>query len=181
MIRKVWNFISNIVVIGVVLFAILLVGVRLIGLTPFTVLSGSMEPKYPVGSLIYVKNVEPESIVVGDAITFVLNENLVIATHEVYEIDKANMNFYTQGIANIDDQGKIIKDGSPVHFNNLVGKPIFSIPYLGYISSYVTTKPGMYIAGSIGLAFILLMFIPDLIKEDDNSNQKKEKLKATNT
>ena len=45
------------VVFGFVL-ALLLVGVRLFGMQVFTVLSGSMEPTYQTGSLIYVKDVD---------------------------------------------------------------------------------------------------------------------------
>ena len=53
--KKVWNLITSILVALVVLLAIALVGVRLIGLRTYVVLSGSMEPAYPTGSLIYVK------------------------------------------------------------------------------------------------------------------------------
>ena len=53
-VKAVWNIITNILVGLVVLLAIALVGVRLVGIQVFTVLSGSMEPAYHVGSLIYV-------------------------------------------------------------------------------------------------------------------------------
>ena len=57
--KKVWNFITTIIVVLVVILAILLVGVRVVGFDVYTVLSGSMEPTYHVGSLIYVKDVDP--------------------------------------------------------------------------------------------------------------------------
>ncbi len=41
------------------LLVFLLAGVRLLGLEIYTVLSPSMEPNYPTGSLIYVKDVDP--------------------------------------------------------------------------------------------------------------------------
>lgn len=53
--KKIWNVISTILVALVVLLALLLVGARVVGLQVFTVLSGSMEPTYHTGSLIYVK------------------------------------------------------------------------------------------------------------------------------
>ena len=56
--KKAWNVLTTIVVIIVVCAAVLLVGVRLIGLQPYTVLSGSMEPVYHTGSLIYVKEAD---------------------------------------------------------------------------------------------------------------------------
>ena len=67
--KKIWNFASWLLVAAVVILAILLAGVRLVGFTPYTVLSGSMEPAYPVGSLIYVRSAAPEDISAGDAIT----------------------------------------------------------------------------------------------------------------
>ena len=57
--KKIWNGITTVIVILVVILAILLAGVRLFGLQVFTVLSGSMEPTYHVGSLIYVKKTDP--------------------------------------------------------------------------------------------------------------------------
>ena len=72
------------------MLAILLVGVRVVGFSPYTVLSGSMEPTYSVGDLIYVKTVDPDSIKVGDPITFVANEKLVVATHRVVAVDGQN-------------------------------------------------------------------------------------------
>ena len=81
-IRKTWNVISSILVALVVLLALLLVGARLFGLQVYTVLSGSMEPTYHTGSLIYVKKVDPYTIRDGQVITFMLDEN-TIATHRV--------------------------------------------------------------------------------------------------
>ena len=75
-------------------------GVRLVGLTPYAVLSGSMEPEYPVGSLVYVKAVDPLDVEVGYAITFSLPSGTLV-THQVYQIDAESRAFRTQGIANI--------------------------------------------------------------------------------
>ena len=58
-----------------VILAVALVGVRLVGLQVFTVLSGSMEPTYHVGSLIYVKDVDYKELEAGDVITFMLDED----------------------------------------------------------------------------------------------------------
>ena len=75
--KKIWNVISTILVALVVLLALLLVGARVVGLQVFTVLSGSMEPTYHTGSLIYVKKVDPYTIEEGQPITFMLNENTI--------------------------------------------------------------------------------------------------------
>lgn len=43
---------------------------RAFGYTPFSVLSGSMEPEFPVGSMVFVHQIEPADIAVGDNATF---------------------------------------------------------------------------------------------------------------
>ncbi len=165
-ILKIWNALTTLLVIAAVLLAVLLAGVRVVGLTPFAVLSGSMEPTYHVGSLIYVQKTAPENIKVGDPITFVLNEDLVVATHRVVDIDAANQYFYTKGDAND------TPDGAPVHFKNLLGKPLFTIPQLGYVSSLLSTTKGMILAGTAALVILILVFVPDMLHAADKADKK---------
>ena len=80
--KKIWSVTTTILVVFFVLVAMFLMGMRLIGLRPFTVVSGSMEPKYMVGDLLYVREVSPYEIKVGDAITFVMNEELTVTVQE---------------------------------------------------------------------------------------------------
>lgn len=164
--RKVWSIASTVIVVVVVLVAVFLMGMRLIGLQAFTVLSGSMEPKYCVGDLIYVQKVDPSEIEIGDAITFVMNEQLTVATHQVIRIDVEKQHFYTQGIAND------TPDASPVHFNNLIGVPVFSIPRLGYVSSWIQNPPGTYITIALCALFIVALFLPDIIRKKKATEQQ---------
>ena len=168
--KKIWNVISSILVALVVLLALLLVGARVVGLQVFTVLSGSMEPTYHTGSLIYVKKVDPYTITDGQPITFMLDENTV-ATHRVVGIvpdeeDPTVIRFRTKGDANE------AEDGSLVHYKNVIGTPIFSIPYLGYVADYIQHPPGMYIAISAGAVLLLLVFIPDIFADDKEKKKK---------
>lgn len=66
-IKKVWNAVTTVLVILLVILAVLLAGARLVGFTPLAVQSGSMEPAYHVGSLIYVKSVDYRELKAGDA------------------------------------------------------------------------------------------------------------------
>ena len=102
-----------------------------------------MEPKYKVNSIIYVKKITPKEVKVGDAISFYLSKDIV-ATHEVYKIDKKGKLFYTRGINNKDQDGNILNDSKPVSFDKLVGKPIYTIPKLGVVNRFVTQKPNRY-------------------------------------
>lgn len=168
--KRVWNIVSGILIAIMVVLVVMLVGVRLIGYQPYCVLSGSMEPTYHTGSLIYVKKADPQDIKVGDPITFVLDENLTVATHRVIEIDEADRHFYTKGDANE------YPDASPVHFNNLIGRPAFTIPYMGYVANYIQNPPGRYIAIAAAAVILMLIFIPDLF--DDSKKKSRSKVKS---
>lgn len=173
--KKIWNIVSTVLVVLIVLCAVFLMGSRLLGYRVFNVISGSMEPEYSVGDLIYVKTVDVNSIEVGDDITFVLNEDLVVATHRVVRVDAENQRFYTKGLANE------IEDGEPVHFNNVIGVPQFSIPKLGYVSDFIQNPPGMYITIGAGVVLILLVFLPDMIggkKREDGEPKTEEIVEA---
>ncbi len=175
--KKIWNIITTVIVVIVVVFAVLLVGLRLVGVQVYSVISGSMEPEYPVGALIYVKEVDPAEVKVGDVITFVLSNDMP-ATHRVIAIDAENQHFYTRGDANfnIDETTgeKIYTEDPPVHFKNLIGKPIFKIPFLGYVAYYVQHPPGMYIALAVGAIILALAFLPDIFAKTDKTEKKKE-------
>ena len=172
-IKKVWNWATTVLVAMVVILALLLVGARLVGMQVFTVLSGSMEPTYHVGSLIYVKDVDPYQLESGDVITFMLDENTV-ATHRIVEVvadenDASVVRFRTKGDANA------AEDGSLVHYKNVIGSPIFTIPKMGYVANYIQNPPGMYIAISAGVILLLLVFLPDLFEDDKEPKKKKKK------
>ena len=200
--KKTVSIISTVVVIAVVILAVALVGVRVFGLTPMTVLSGSMEPAYHVGSLIYVKDIAPDKIEIGMPITFVLNEDLLVATHRVVNVERYDTKIQevldADGNPLLDEEGKTLteevpldepsyyfttkgdanesEDGSKVYYKNVVGTPVFTLPYLGYLSSWLQTKKGMMIGTCVALIILILTFVPDFIKSiDDGSNKKEEK------
>lgn len=172
-VKRIWNGVTTILVAIVVILALLLVGVRLVGMQVFTVLSGSMEPTYHVGALIYVKKVDPMELEAGDVITFMLDEDTV-ATHRVVEVvpdmeDPSVIRFRTKGDANDN------VDGGLVHYKNVLGTPVFTIPMLGYLASYIQNPPGTYVAISAGAVILLLVFLPDLFTQEEKPRRKRGK------
>lgn len=169
-IKKICSVLSTVLVVVAVLLAVALVGVRVVGYTPYTIQSGSMEPTYHVGSLIYVKKVDTSTLEAGDPITFALSED-TIATHRIVEVvpdeeDAGVIRFRTKGDANE------TVDGALVHYKNVLGKPVFTIPYLGYVADYIQHPPGMYTAIAAGVILLLLVFVPDMF--DDEKKKKKD-------
>ncbi len=169
---RVTGAISTVLVVIVVLMAVLLVGSRIVGLKPFTVLSGSMEPTYHTGALIYVKSVDPLTVSAGQPITFMLDEHTVV-THRVVEVfpdaeDPDVVRFMTQGDANEKP------DAVPVHSKNVIGVPVFTIPYLGYVANYIQNPPGRYLAIAAIVIIILLAFVPDIFDDNRKGKTRKE-------
>lgn len=172
-VKRIWNGVTTILVAAVVILALLLVGVRIVGMQVFTVLSGSMEPTYHVGSLIYVKKIDPMELQSGDVITFMLDEDTV-ATHRIVDVipdeeDPSVIRFQTKGDAND------TVDGSLVHYKNVLGTPVFTIPRLGYLASYIQNPPGTYVAISAGAVLLLLVFLPDLFTQEEKPRRKRGK------
>jgi signal peptidase len=151
----------------------LLVGVRLLGYQVFTVLSGSMEPTYHTGALIYVKAVDTSAIKEGRVITFMLSEDTIV-THRVIEVvpdenEPGVIRYRTKGDANE------APDGSLVHYKNVIGTPVYTIPYLGYVANFVQHPPGTYITVAAVAIIVFLAFLPDLLADDDEENKKQVK------
>ena len=163
-IKFILKLISNIIVILAIALAILLVGLKFLGFQIYTVVSGSMEPTYHVGSLIYVKKVDPNTLKVKDPITFKLGDN-TIATHRIVEIvpdeqDSTKYSFRTKGDANEDVDANLVEP------NKVLGKAYFTIPYLGYLATYIQSYPGNMVAICTAIALIILVIMLDMITEE---------------
>ena len=175
MAKKILNVVLKtitwIIVIAVVAFAVALVGVKIFGVQVYTVLSGSMEPVYHTGSVIYVVDADPSQLKEGDDITFRLSESTT-ATHRIIEVltdesDPDFLQFRTQGVANE------VEDATPVDKSQVIGKPVFTIPYLGYVAAYIQQPPGLYVGLSVGASLLLIVVIIELLTSDDGEKKKK--------
>lgn len=167
-VTRICNLISTLMIIACLAITAALIAPRLAGREAFAVMSGSMEPYYHVGSIVYVdKDISPEEIQVGDPITF-RKAYTAVATHRVIAIDEEARQFTTKGDANE------VQDMAPVSFDNVIGKAGMSIPLLGYISLNITTKKGMIAAAAVVVVFILLQLIPEILKPEEKEGKSDE-------
>lgn len=156
-------------VIGTVLLIILIISClpltlpKAFGYQMYTVISGSMEPALPVGSLVYVKYQEPESIEKKDIIAFYgSNESSSMITHRVVYNKKLSGEFVTKGDANKE------KDMNPISYNQYMGKVVLMIPVIGGVAQTLTTGSGKIVLFSfIGLILLLEIFGNILQKRHD--------------
>lgn len=118
-------------------FLLLAVGFLLLnlwGIRLLNVETGSMEPQLPVNSLILVRSTPPEDIHSNDIITYVLDENGVLATHRVTLVHRSSRTFITKGDANNTED-------PPVSWDQLVGKVVAHVPGIGGFFKTLTS-PG---------------------------------------
>lgn len=166
------NLFTTVILIAVAALLILFVGVRVVGITPYVVQTASMEPAYPVGSIIYVKHVDGAEVKVGDPITYMINTEGLLATHRVVQIDADRQLYYTKGDA------AETTDATPVPWSALIGIPKFSIPKIGYLAQYVGSKQGRVIAITAVAILLVLAVFPQLLSSAEKSDKKKAAQKA---
>ena len=100
-----------------------------------TVLTPSMEPELPVGSMIVILPTEYDRLQKGDDITYVRDESLTLVTRRIVKKYDKTQYLITKGIANdMSDR--------PVSYKNVVGKVCLCIPLLGYFLIWAKTVWG---------------------------------------
>lgn len=118
----------------------------LFGYKPYIVLSNSMENIFKAGDIVVIKEINPYELNNGDVISFISedeNSKGEIITHKIRTIDFKNKKIITYGTKNN------INDKKEVSFNNVTGKYIFKIPFVGNIFILLKSK--------IGFIFIVLI------------------------
>lgn len=143
---------------------------RAFGYTPYAVLSGSMEPELPVGSMVFVRQVEPTDIAVGDNVTFYRSDGAVV-THQVYEVDPVAQTIGTQGIANKNADGIIVHDAEQTPFSRVVGVVSFCAPYLGFVNAYCTTMPGLLVVVAVLALLVAASIVLDRMVPDEPADK----------
>jgi signal peptidase len=124
---------------------------KVLGARPFVVLTGSMAPALPVGSVALVRPVQADQVRVGDILTFYHPESRsrALITHRVIEVTAVGggREFRTQGDAND------LPDDWVVSQSNVYGTVSDVVPYMGYVTEVIQSR----------LGFLLLMGVPGSI------------------
>lgn len=166
MVKKICNILSTIVLVVLLAAAAVILVPMLLGYKEMAVLSGSMEPTIPVGSLVYVKPVEASELEAGDVCTYYLSDGETFVTHRVLSIDPDAQTLVTQGDANESPDGDI-------QFSQVYGRADFHLTYLGIAIQNIHTPVGIMTICGVVMLVILLNFIPAII--DAAEDEKKQK------
>lgn len=143
--------------------AVLLVAVlipRFAGATPYAVLTGSMSPDMPPGTLVVVKPIDPMQIGVGDVITYQLESGVpTVVTHRVVAQGlnaEGQPVFQTQGDANDDPDRLWVM---PVQVR---GVKWYSVPYLGRVNNALNgseRQMAVYVVAALLLGYAAYLFV----------------------
>jgi len=150
--------------------------VNLFGYSMFRVVTGSMEPTIPVGSLLLCKQVDMDAVQVGDIICFRARESAILGqmvTHRVTGIftdADGSLLFETRGDANL------AADGFMVSQINFVGKVTWytgANSVLSSILSFFSNKIGF-----LACIVIPILLLGGLLMKECVNNIRSELYKA---
>jgi signal peptidase len=126
---------------------------KALGLIPLAVLSGSMSPTIPTGTLVVTKPITDANAEIreGDVVSFFAKSgDPTLTTHRVVSIGvKASgaKIYTTQGDANpVADR--------PIEAEQIAGRVVYHLPYAGYATSAVSTGTKALLIQGTGVALI---------------------------
>ncbi len=135
--KKICSAAGTLMILSVIILCSLLVLPEVFGCRMYHVVSGSMEPARPVGSLIYVRAAQPEVIEAEEIIAFYgSGEDTGIITHRVMSNQIVSGTFHTKGDANERE------DPLPVPYDRFIGRVSASVPYMGAVLTCMTSRYG---------------------------------------
>ncbi len=144
----------------VALVAVAVLVPRLVGGEPYVVLTRSMSPAMPAGTLVVVRPVEPDGIAVGDVITYQLvSGQPQVVTHRVVARGIAPDGqpiFRTRGDANE------AADVAWVHPAQIKGARWYAVPHLGRVTNLLNASQrevATTVFGALLLAYAAAMFV----------------------
>ncbi len=156
------------------------------GWKPFIVMSGSMQAELYAGDVAIIKEVDTNSLKVGDIIAYQESKDFVV-THRVIDdvIDEdGNRKFVTKGDNNNE------ADFKQVSMEQVEGKYVGKISKIGYVLLFIQTPIGTVISVSIPIAILLILHAIEnkknskYIQNEENKNeslkQEIERLKQEN-
>ena len=151
------NLLGCLLLIGVIFISLSLTLPRTLGYEMYHVISGSMEPTIPVGSLVYVEMLTPEEIQAEDIIAF--RSNGTIITHRVLRNRLVEGEFVTKGDANA------AADMNAVAYEELIGRVKYHIPVLGSLMALWTSTLGKLYALCVAACGVMLNMLAGRLRE----------------
>ena len=138
------------------------------GIRSYVVVTGSMKPKLPIGSMVFT--IPQKSYSIGDIITF--HRGNISVTHRIHALKGTE--FITKGDANN------APDPQVVTVNQIVGKDIAIIPYIGHFTAFLKSPLGFGLLMGVPTLFFVLFEGFEIKKEWEKIIEKRVKDKMLN-
>ena len=180
--KKVFKFVKNIInffIVLLVLSFVLIVclqrfsdnKISFFSYRIFTVVTGSMEPKYNIGDVLIAKEKDPSEIKVGDAISYLAMRDEIrgnVVTHQVVSItqdENGKYLFHSKGLVNL------VED-PVVHEDQLFGVVVYKTKLLSFVKKMVSTDLGMILFVVIPILYIIVSEMIAFLMEKEEKRKK---------
>lgn len=150
------SLLGTLLILAVILVLLPVTVPRLLGFEIYNVISGSMSPAIPQGSMVLVKPMDWSSIQPGDVIAFE-REGTVVA-HRVKTVQTEERSFITKGDANAQE------DFIPVPFEELIGRVERHVPVLGAVEMQFSTLQGKLSLAALVVSGLLFRWLAGRIR-----------------
>ncbi len=142
------------------------------GSTPYTVLTSSMEPSLPPGTLIIDRPVATDDIRVGDIVTYQLESGKpVVVTHRVTAISTTDTG---DKIFTLKGDNNSLPDANPVVAEQIRGEVWYSVPLIGWVNNLISGATRGWVVPA--LAFGLFLYAGYMVAGATIASVKKKRL-----
>ena len=159
------NIFGILLILAVIVVSLPLTLPQFLGYEIYEVVSGSMDPTIPIGSVVYVEAASPEDVQESDIIAFWRDGEVVM--HRVVRNKLLEGEFVTKGDANP------IDDVEPVPYSDLIGLVVRHYPMLGRLMTiYFSTMGKVYLL-LVALCGVLFNVLAGRMRARQRARQKK--------
>jgi len=135
-----------------------------LGYSGFVITTTSMRPNINVGDIIIVKETDKDKLNENDIITYKKNREII--THRIVRVVKEENVYITKGDNNN------LEDVEKVRYEEIIGKKVIKIPYVGYIILILNNK--IFVLISIVIIIVVYLYINNLVNKKRMRREKKK-------
>lgn len=143
--RLAWSAVVCVITAGLLVLTIALVGIRIVGLTPYAVQMLSAAPDYRSGDLLYVRRSKLADIQVGDTVAYVTAGDLTVEIRRVLSVDDGKKQV-------------AVENAVAVAEGRILGVVVICVPWLGDVSVWLTGSTAKYAAATLLAVLLLAVF-----------------------
>lgn len=168
--KRITAIASAIVVFLIVLSTVVILVPLVLSISPYIVKDETMAPAYQKGGVVFIEEKEPEKILVGDVITYFENQGESVKTRRVVAVEQESNGYFVKG-----DTAQQMEMGM-VHKRNLIGQPLFFIPYIGFflIKGFIEIVKISLIVVALVLTTIAILVQRERLKESVSQRNNEE-------